>query len=335
MGLSTMKRKRFKLNNRARNLLWLSITTLLSAACGVQTPDNSEPKAFVDSQGAWSNKSIPVCFTNPGDHNKSVQRWIRSIVELEYEQKANVGLNFIGWQKCGLFNKNSPSIRIFLLNDPRYKHGGSSQVGMNSHRYYLSSYEKKDGSLGPALGQPTMILRADYCKSFDTRCKTPILHEFGHALGLHHEQNRVDSKSCSNKIDEGKRYDLVNKRIGPYDPNSIMEYCGTYDRPAILTKTDIKGLQHLYPKDNSGRLTPGLYANPGMNPPGVIYLRRSPWDGGKTDVWCDIKSQSLYEHAMRQRSEPARTRFSLSYVKSKSKYWSIPCDYKTDFTKWR
>jgi pimeloyl-ACP methyl ester carboxylesterase len=75
---------------------------------------------------------------------------------------------------------------------------------------------------------------------------------------------------------------------------------------------------------NSGRLRPGFYSRIGMNPPGIIYLWPSPWDGGKTDVWCDVPNHSMYVRNLNNIGSAIEVN-SLEAVKNSGKYWSQPC----------
>lgn len=68
------------------------------------------------------------------------------------------------------------------------------------------------------------------------------IHEFGHSLGFPHEHNRPDETECSaaNSGSTGSDY------VTPYDPVSIMNYCGLAITPSPL---DLLGAEILYPKE--------------------------------------------------------------------------------------
>ena len=72
------------------------------------------------------------------------------------------------------------------------------------------------------------------------------------------------------------------------------------------------------------RSQPGFYSRVGMNPPGIVYLWPSPWDGGKTDVWCDVPNHEMYVRNLNHIGSAIEVN-SLETVKGTAKYWSQPC----------
>jgi hypothetical protein len=71
------------------------------------------------------------------------------------------------------------------------------------------------------------------------------VHEFGHALGYSHEQNRFDAPGECAELKQGPNGDNVS--LTSYDPNSVMNYCNpVYNNAGKLSEKDIKALQILY-----------------------------------------------------------------------------------------
>ena len=82
------------------------------------------------------------------------------------------------------------------------------------------------------------------------KCANPAsgsiaVHEFGHALGFAHEQNRPDTPGeCSAKHGQGQKKE---KALTPYDPKSVMNYCNPdWNNNGELSQLDIKAAQKMY-----------------------------------------------------------------------------------------
>jgi hypothetical protein len=70
------------------------------------------------------------------------------------------------------------------------------------------------------------------------------VHEFGHAIGYAHEQNRFDAPGECQLLRQGTDGDLL---LTPYDPQSVMNYCNRlYNNNGQLSENDRRALAAVY-----------------------------------------------------------------------------------------
>jgi hypothetical protein len=180
---------------------------MLASACGEadesrEDVDSVSQPAYILANAIWESTEIGVCWENPSDANADGRSWTRDAVSNTWESHSQ--LQFFGWGPC---SDQQGGIRIRIADEgPHVKALGNGLDG------------KKDG----------MVLNFTFenwsqnCKDHPADCIRKIaVHEFGHAIGFAHEQNRPDTPaSCDDE--QGSDGDVI---LGPWDENSVMNYC--------------------------------------------------------------------------------------------------------------
>jgi hypothetical protein len=195
----------------------LALFLLLAQAC--ERPRNhAELDAYVSREDdRWLQEMIPVCFEQARGFERD-RAIIHEAVSSEY---ARAGIYFSGWNVC---SSSDAGIRISFDENAGVSH--TIKIG------------RDNSGLTQNL---VMGLKSRCAVGFSgSVCESNIaLHEFGHALGLHHEMNRRDNQSCGQDQTSGEGEDAL--QLGPYDTRSVMDYCFLYaanDRMERLRLSD-------------------------------------------------------------------------------------------------
>lgn len=238
-----------------RALILLLCVVSYGATTSAQTP--RRPQYVNMQEGArWDvnndgSTTIRVCWENPAGYNTETQ-WVREAIEKTWQSEANV--EFAGWDQC---SGNGSGIRI-LIKDSHPHTNGLGKV--------LNGVEG-----GMELNFTFKNFKCGFTK--ENCIKFIAVHEFGHALGMAHEQNRKD---CT--CDEPPQGADGGLYITECDMNSVMNYCNErWNNYGVLSNDDKKGIQAVYglkvkkPIDNSSQ--------------GLAYVTDSLGDG---QLWENV-----------------------------------------------
>ena len=212
------------------------------------------------------------------DFAEELKSKIKTLVTSEFTLK-KTGIEFVGWNKCDDLNNIDAVIFLTDAKDLFYTIQGAATIGdrgevMMDGEYRFYGYETSHpGIIGAAYKEGIKSyawLRFNQEGYFKYQYKGAVdgllataLHEFGHLSGLRHAdlQIKEDKDQCRqslNNVNGQEKSDLEKekigstaKKVGGFDPDSVMSYCNIYNLKKNITHLsagDIRALRYLYPE---------------------------------------------------------------------------------------
>ncbi|MER8583158.1 M12 family metallopeptidase [Mesorhizobium sp. M1423] len=183
--------------------------------------------AYPSMAARWRVNPVAVCWEN-GDE-PAMMDLVRNAVEQTWSRYSN--LKFIYWGPC---DPASRGIRIVVADrNPRTLGLGNRLDGVPEGMLLNFAFQKW----------------SPICAESEERRSECIyviaVHEFGHAVGFAHEQNRQDTPDddCFDKR-QGTNGDLL---LTPWDIDSVMNYCNPiYGNNGELSDLDKFAVEKIY-----------------------------------------------------------------------------------------
>jgi hypothetical protein len=224
------------LHGRQKNVLsFYCFFALISLASCAQKPEDADRNSSVNTglyyaSALWPNGRASVCFVNNSDYPHATKELRAEIEKTVTEEISNVTrFRFEGFNLC---SEGDADVKVYVQKNEGISYASRGNDG--KARVNLAIGNGPDPKFEAAGSQFS------------------VLHEFGHVLGLDHEQNRTDSTCDIGKAGNDRPPSIP---VGKYDPDSVMNYCLTKGVGVLrksLSRGDVETINTMYAKSNAG-----------------------------------------------------------------------------------